>query len=119
MTTETTSGYEVRIRNILIPIDCSELSLKAAKYAIKIAKDEDAQLLCIHIFTPRIPYGYSTSIPTTEKSHADREKVQDLFDRVRQLAKNEGLPEIKTESFVDIKSVSESIINYSANKNIS
>ncbi len=58
MTTETKSenSSEVQIKKILVPIDGSEYSLKAAKYAIKIAKDENAQLLCIHIITPRIPY---------------------------------------------------------------
>ncbi|HEY5631269.1 MAG TPA: universal stress protein [Nitrososphaeraceae archaeon] len=55
MTTETKStenSSEVQIKKILVPIDGSEYSLKAAKYAIKIAKDENAQLLCIHIITP-------------------------------------------------------------------
>jgi nucleotide-binding universal stress UspA family protein len=120
MTTETKStenSSEVQIKKILVPIDGSEYSLKAAKYAIKIAKDENAQLLCIHIITPRIPYGYSSSIPTTDKSHTEiKDKVQDLFDMIRQKAKNEGLSDMKTDVFVDFKSVSESILNYSANE---
>ena len=122
MTTETKStenSSEVQIKKILVPIDGSEYSLKAAKYAIKIAKDENAQLLCIDIITPRIPYGYSSSIPTTDKSQTEiKDKVQNLFDIVRQIAKNEGLPDMKTDVFVDVKSVSESILNYSANEDI-
>ncbi|NAL78840.1 universal stress protein [Nitrososphaera sp. AFS] len=122
MTTETKStenSSEVQIKKILVPIDGSEYSLKAAKYAIKIAKDENAQLLCIHIITPRIPYGYSSSIPTTDKSHTEiKDKVQNLFDIVRQIAKNAGLSDMKTDVFVDVKSVSESILNYSANEDI-
>jgi nucleotide-binding universal stress UspA family protein len=122
MSTET-GGTEHRsdasIEKILVPVDGSEFSLNAAKYAIRIAKDENAQLLCIHIITPRIPYGYSTSIPTTDKSHADiKDKVESWFDKVRQIAKNEGLPAVKTDVLVDVKSVSESILNYSANENI-
>lgn len=122
MSTET-GGTEhrsdVNIEKILVPVDGSEFSLNAAKYAIRIAKDENAQLLCIHIITPRIPYGYSTSIPTTDKSHADiKDKVESWFDKVRQIAKNEGLPAVKTDVLVDVKSVSESILNYSANENI-
>jgi nucleotide-binding universal stress UspA family protein len=122
MTTETKStenSSEVQIKKILVPIDGSEYSLKAAKYAIKIAKDKNAQLLCIHIITPRIPYGYSSSIPTTDKSHTEiKDKVQDLFDIVRQKAKNAGLQYMKTDVFVDVKSVSESILNYTANEDI-
>jgi nucleotide-binding universal stress UspA family protein len=62
MSTETRATEDrsdVSIRKILVPVDGSEFSLNAAKYAIRIAKDENAQLLCIHIITPRIPYGYS------------------------------------------------------------
>jgi nucleotide-binding universal stress UspA family protein len=122
MTTEpkaTEDRSEVRIRKILVPVDGSEYSLNAAKYAIKIAKYENAQLFCIHIITARIPYGYSTSIPTTDKSHADiKDKVEYWFDKVRQIAKNEGLPDVKTDALVDVKSVSESILNYSASEDI-
>jgi nucleotide-binding universal stress UspA family protein len=76
MTTETKATEDrskVRIRNILVPADGSEYSLDAAKYAIKIAKYENAHPLRIHIITPRIPYGHSTSIPTTDKSHDDNQ----------------------------------------------
>jgi nucleotide-binding universal stress UspA family protein len=41
-----------------------------------------------------------------------------LFDIVRQKAKNAGLPYLKTDVFIDVKSVSESILNYSANEDI-
>ena len=71
------------------------------------------------MITPRIPYGYSTSIPTTDKSHADiKDKVEYWFDKVRQLAKNAGLPDVKTDALVDVKSVSESILKYSVNEDI-
>jgi len=76
MTTETKATEDrskVRIRNILVPVDGSEYSLNAAKYAIKIVKYENAHPLRIHIITPLIPYGYSTSIPKTDKSHADNQ----------------------------------------------
>ena len=65
MTTDTqaASDYErkeIEIKNILVPIDGSEYSLHAAQYAIRIARNEKAQLFCIHVVTPRIPYGYAT-----------------------------------------------------------
>ncbi|MGB7953466.1 MAG: universal stress protein [Candidatus Nitrosopolaris sp.] len=58
MTTEpkaTEDRSEVRIRKTLVPVDGSEYSINVAKYAIKIAKYENAQLFCIHIITARIP----------------------------------------------------------------
>ena len=33
------SNCEIQIRNILVPIDGSECSLNAARYAVKLAKD--------------------------------------------------------------------------------
>ncbi|HEY5631268.1 MAG TPA: universal stress protein [Nitrososphaeraceae archaeon] len=41
-----------------------------------------------------------------------------MFDIVRQKAKNAGLEYMKTDVFVDVKSVSESILNYTANEDI-
>jgi nucleotide-binding universal stress UspA family protein len=46
---------KIEIKNILVPIDGSDYSLNAAEYAIRIARNEKAQLFCIHIVTPRIP----------------------------------------------------------------
>jgi nucleotide-binding universal stress UspA family protein len=51
MTTENkaASNSKIQMRKILVPIDGSECSLNAAKYAIKVAKDENAELFCIHV----------------------------------------------------------------------
>ena len=38
---------EIIIKKILVPIDGSDESLKAAKYVIKAAKCEKAQIVCI------------------------------------------------------------------------
>jgi nucleotide-binding universal stress UspA family protein len=51
---------KIVIRNILVPIDGSEYAFNAAQYAARIARNEKAQLSCIHVVTPRIPYGYAT-----------------------------------------------------------
>ena len=103
MTTETKStenSSEVQIKKILVPIDGSEYSLKAAKYAITIAKHENAQLFCIHSYSSHPLWPFS-SVPTGDKNHADSKgKVEDLFGRVRQITKNEGLSDVKTHTFV-------------------
>lgn len=60
MTTEnkatSNSNIQTQMRKILVPIDDSECSLNAAKYAIKVAKDENADLFCIHVIAS-VPYG--------------------------------------------------------------
>ena len=43
------SEGEINIENILVPVDGSELSVKAAKYAIKVAKCDNARVICVHV----------------------------------------------------------------------
>jgi len=62
---DSISDQKVQIRKILVPIDGSECSLNAAKYAIKLAKDENAQLFCIHVIGS-VPYGYASSPPAID-----------------------------------------------------
>jgi nucleotide-binding universal stress UspA family protein len=60
---------KVQVRRILVSIDGSDYSLKAAKYAVRIAKSENAQLFCIHCIVG-IPYVYinpASSIDQTTK----------------------------------------------------
>jgi nucleotide-binding universal stress UspA family protein len=44
---------EIEIKNVLVPIDGSEYSLHAAQYATRIARNEKAQLFCIHAVIPQ------------------------------------------------------------------
>jgi nucleotide-binding universal stress UspA family protein len=122
MTTENkaASNCKIQMRKILVPIDGSEYSINAAKYAVKIAKDENAELFCIHVITPRIPNGYATSAAsTTDQYHEDiKNMVESWFEKVRDMANNEGISAVKTETFIDVKSVIESIIDYASRKDI-
>jgi nucleotide-binding universal stress UspA family protein len=51
------------MKKILVLIDGSECSLNAARYAVKLAKDENAQLFCIHVIGSVPYYGYIGSPP--------------------------------------------------------
>ncbi|HET7147764.1 MAG TPA: universal stress protein [Candidatus Nitrosopolaris sp.] len=121
MTTEARSASDnskIQIRKILVPIDGSEYSLNAAKYAIRIAKDEKAKLFCIHVITPRIPYGYAAAATDGQYYEDVKDRVESWFDKVRDMAKAEDVADVKTEIFIDVKSVIESIIDYASRKNI-
>jgi nucleotide-binding universal stress UspA family protein len=114
----TADKSKVQIRKILVPIDGSEYSLSAAKYATRIAKNENAKLFCIHVITS-VPYGYATSPPAIDQYFKDiQAKVQSWFDKVREMAKTEGVSELKTETFTDVKSVIGSIIDYATSRDI-
>jgi nucleotide-binding universal stress UspA family protein len=112
---------KIVISNILVPIDGSEYSLNAARYAARIARNEKVQLFCIHIVTPRMPYGYTTPATSSMESqnYEDiKHKVESWFDIVRNMVKDEGIPDIKTEIFIDVKSIIDSITDYATRKNI-
>jgi len=42
---KATDDNKLQIKKILVPIDCSDYSFNAAKYATKLAKDKNAQLV--------------------------------------------------------------------------
>jgi len=120
-TQATSDDKQKEIKNILVPIDGSEYSLHAAQYATRIARNEEVQLFCIHVVTPRIPYGYASPAASITKSryYDDlKNKVESWFDNVRIMAKDDGIFDIKTEIFIDVKSIIESIIEYATQKNI-
>jgi nucleotide-binding universal stress UspA family protein len=103
----------IQLKKILVPIDGSEFSLKAVKYAAKIAQDENAQIICIHVIVG-IPYGYS--LP---EYHQDiKEKVESWFVKVKDIAKTSGVTEVKTEIFMDVNSVVGSIIDVAKKETI-
>ena len=154
MTTEThvaseNDRKENEIKNILVPIDGSEYSLHAAQYATRIARNEKAQLFCIHVVTPqrfKFFHRHATSPSsdyTKQEPHEEqrlisyeslpvydsennefvgeveipvelqlmsqelhnrmsniiKNKVESWFDSVRNMAKDEGIFDIKTEIF--------------------
>jgi nucleotide-binding universal stress UspA family protein len=109
---------KIQIRNILVPIDGSEYSLDAAKYAIRIAKDERAQLFCIHVITPQIPYGYAAAATDGQYYEDIKDKVESWFDKVKDMAKAEDIADVKTEIFIDVKSVIDSVVDYASRRNI-
>jgi nucleotide-binding universal stress UspA family protein len=110
---DTGNSAEIQIRKILLPIDDSGSSLNAAKYAIKIAKNEGSQLICIHIIA---------SVPHLHLSDEHREnirkKVQAWFNVIKDLANSKGIAIVKTDILLDVNSVIGSIIDYAINENM-
>lgn len=115
---ENIENDKVQVKRILIPIDGSKYSLKAAKYAVRIAKDGNAKLFCINCIVG-IPYGYINPASSTDQYYEDiKDKVESWFDEVRLIAKVEGVTEITTETFMDPHSVINSILDYAVSREI-
>jgi nucleotide-binding universal stress UspA family protein len=112
---------EIPLRKILVPLDGSEWSFRAAKYAIKIAKMANAQIVCVHAVV---------SLPTTAYAnvHAGilipryieeaKKEVQKWYDEVRIIAEKSGVVRLSTETFLDVSSAADAIISYAEGNNI-
>lgn len=92
---------------LLVPVDGSPLSMRAATYALEVAEDaEDATVVALHVIDPMDP-GYSTTTEVdvrTEPPHGSeawyeraREEEERLFEEVRELAADYDA-ELTTES---------------------
>lgn len=113
-------GYDdIQIKKILLPIDGSKASIKASKYATKIAKLEKAQIVCIHaIPNPRYIYGLDRPAIIIETFYEEARKLAEKwFTSVRSLTMKEGV-KISTDIILDVTSIAETIIEYAINASI-
>lgn len=91
----------VSIKKILVPVDGSKPSDKAAEYAIDIANTRKASIVVVHVmhlpayaFAPSpiegMPTPVVTAIPVTISS-GERKMAEDYLNRVKEMAKKSGV----------------------------
>jgi nucleotide-binding universal stress UspA family protein len=111
------SEEELSIKKILVPIDGSDASLKAAKYAIKAAKCEKAQIVCMYVMD--IPE--NTSEYGKPQSYYDelKKSTRPWFEEIKEAGKKMGVgdDDITTDIVTDFSSIPQAIVRYASNKN--
>ena len=122
-----TQTHTTRFSKILVAIDGSETSLKAADYAIEIAgENNDASLFAIHVLPSQVGYAYSSDIYGSATSTSISELLEDIkkeaekwFDKIKQKTydRNKKI-QIKTEVVVTDRSVVGAIVEYAEHENI-
>ena len=114
---------EIGFSKIVVGIDGSEESMKAAEYAISIAKLYNAELIAITVLTSDIGYIYSSpgveSPPLTVKEIVllAGDEAKKWFDEIKEKANKKGI-QLKTESIVAKKSLLNTILEYVEEHNI-
>lgn len=109
---------EVKIKRILVPIDGSNCSVRAAKYAIEVATLQKAQIFCIHMIAS-LPYGYGVAGCAIDEYFEDAEKqAQSWFNSIIEMAKKKNINDVKADIFTDAKSITGAIIDYASSKSI-
>ena len=114
---------EIGFSKIVVGIDGSEESMKAAEYAISVAKLYNAELNAITVLTSDIGYIYSSpgveSPPLTVKEIVllAGDEAKKWFDEIKEKANKKGI-QLKTESIVAKKSLLNTILEYVEEHNI-
>ena len=129
--------HDINFSKILVPMDGSKWSLDAAKYAIAVAKKNNAELIAIHILTPSgyeymfdmIPASTSTLEELMGRSNQEvkswmngikEEKKQQQEQTGNTDNKNSITAEIpiKTDVILAVKSIAAEIVDYAEQENI-
>lgn len=108
---------------ILVCVDGSESSTKAADHAIEMAKKHDAQLVVLNVIVSQLGYAYSSGtfgLAGTPGAINDlltkaRQEAKKWFDEVEKKASAQGV-KVKAEIIASPTSVVQAIVDY-AEKN--
>jgi nucleotide-binding universal stress UspA family protein len=121
------SENKVRFSKILVAIDGSDQSIKAAKYAIDIAKRYSAQLIALTVLDiSKVRYSSSAFIAppmhALEEIERMQKEAQQWFDHVGKLIDQEKEDNSNiiqlTSQIEESMSVPDTIIDYAENQNI-
>jgi nucleotide-binding universal stress UspA family protein len=104
-----------QIKRILLPVDGSDASLKAAGYSLRLAKVLDANVICVHVIdVPPLLKGMNPALVALYFSQAEKH-AKKLTGNVEEMAKKVKV-QMASEIIIDVPSVSNAIIEYAANQ---
>jgi nucleotide-binding universal stress UspA family protein len=103
-------------KKILLPVDGSCVSLKAARYALRMARLFDADITCIHVIEfPPLPKGTNPALLALYFSRAERYAKKWIRD-VKQLSQKEKV-RMRSEIMIGVPAPT-TIIEYAKKKHI-
>jgi nucleotide-binding universal stress UspA family protein len=104
---------EIQIKKILVPIDGSSYSMRAAKYAIEVSKLQKSHILCMHIIA-KIPYGFVYAGGASIEQYFEdiKNQSQSWFNQIIKIGEDSGIKDIKTHILINVLSVTDEIIKY-------
>ena len=109
---------------ILVAIDGSEISMKAAVYAIDIVKKNKSQLIALTVLEISTPRRISSSFITAptyglKELEEKRKEAQQWLDKFEKLAAKENNVKLKSEIIEDpISRVGSAIVDYAERENV-
>ncbi|MFQ5970295.1 MAG: universal stress protein [Nitrososphaerales archaeon] len=106
---------QTKVNKILLAIDGSKASLKAAEYAMTLANQVNASVVILHVISiPLFPRHFKS----VNEYYEGAEKVAEAwFDVIKNLRQSKNL-QIKTKIISGSISVVESIVDYAEKENV-
>jgi nucleotide-binding universal stress UspA family protein len=119
---QSSSLFPARFSKILVAVDGSEKSLYAAKYAIVLARKDDAEVIALTVAPMPAVYDLSYTLVERSREHtlAEAEKA---FDKIKTFitetnGKNGKPVKLRTEVAESAVSVEATIVNYADEENV-
>jgi nucleotide-binding universal stress UspA family protein len=120
---QSSSLFPARFSKILVAVDGSEKSLYAAKYAIVLARKDDAEVIALTVAILPAPNYLGPSLIEEWRNHAMIE-AELLFDKIRTFvienskSNNGKQTKFKTELLESQLSAEAAIVNYADNQDV-
>jgi nucleotide-binding universal stress UspA family protein len=107
---------DMPLQRILVPLDGSDSSFRAARYAINIAKMANAEIIFLHVVVnpPYVEYKSAGIMIATYLEEAKRH-AEMWFMNAGDTASKEGV-KFSVETILDVASAADSIVNYAERK---
>jgi nucleotide-binding universal stress UspA family protein len=103
-------------KRILVPLDGSDFSFRAAEYAINLAKLTGGEILCVHAIgnLPYIEYMAPSGLTVPRYIQEAKKQTEEWFSQVKSKAAKQGVKVSAADTIFNIPSVGESLISYAA-----
>jgi nucleotide-binding universal stress UspA family protein len=104
------------LSRIVVPLDGSDSSFRAARYAINIAKPADAEIVFMHavVKPPYVEYKGAGLVIVRYIEEAKRQ-ADKWYKDLGEIAKQQGV-KFSAETILDVTSAADSIVKYAQNK---
>lgn len=106
-----------KFSKIVVAIDGSEMSMKAAEYGIAMAKKDNAKLVTISvIYTPASTFTYTKQEWFDEFLKKAKDESTKWFDKIKKNAAETGV-QVETETVEELYSIPAAIVKYAEHEN--
>lgn len=106
-----------KFSKIMVAIDGSQMSMKAAEYGIAMAKKDNAKLVVISvIYTPASTFTYTKQAWFDEFLKKAKDESAKWFYKIKKNAAENGV-QVKAETVEELYSVPAAIVKYAENEN--